>query len=236
MKKLLVAFLAIAVMACQNNETEISTFDREKDAKLISSLKKAYNLSSFDIEPTEIQASSIMSALKGTASLSQENFLKIEKSSIRLYENKSEGITIAIMQFGDSPDKLCSLKGTFSKGRFQIINEFFFARKMVDKDNGQIIITNNDDATFINVVGGVETYLRLNRKEADYRIFQTNDCQGRHGGTGFCQREQGESFSDCYKAEKDEFCDGFWSCIAIDTQPQVMLLVAGACSCSASQC
>ena len=62
------------------------------------------------------------------------------------------------------------------------------------------------------------------------------DCMGNHGGTGFCQRQPGERFSSCYKAEKDEFCDSFVSCLAVDLLPPVMLLIAAACSCNATPC
>ena len=55
-----------------------------------------------------------------------------------------------------------------------------------------------------------------------------------HGGNGFCQREAGESFSTCFKAETDEFCDSFISCIALATQPAVSIVIALACSCHAA--
>jgi hypothetical protein len=117
-----------------------------------------------------------------------------------------------------------------------ITNDFLYGRKLKDKENGQIIITNNNDATLINIVNGVQTYSPIESQSIEFKALQMKDCEGNHGGTGFCQRQAGERFSDCYKSEKDEFCDGFWSCIAVDTQPQVMLLIAAACSCGASPC
>ncbi len=43
----------------------------------------------------------------------------------------------------------------------------------------------------------------------------------------------GESFGTCYRAESDEFCDSFVSCVALATQPSVAILIAIACSCNA---
>jgi hypothetical protein len=236
MKKILTALLAITMVACQKTETEIPAFDNEKDAKLISSLKKAYGLSNFNVEPSQSQSDQIFTALSSSTGVFQKISSKIQKNSIRLFENNNEGISIAMMRFEESPEKYYSVKGYFAKGAFHITNEFLFGRKAIDKNNGQIILTNNDDALVLNVKQGVQSYTQLGYKEAEYSIIQVTDCQGHHGGTGFCQREPGESFSNCYKAEKDEFCDGFWSCIAVDTQPQVMLLIAAACGCSATQC
>ena len=45
-----------------------------------------------------------------------------------------------------------------------------------------------------------------------------------------CQRENGETTSQCYKREVDEFCDGFIGCIAL-TQVSVHLLILALCSC-----
>lgn len=141
-----------------------------------------------------------------------------------------------MFSFENNEDKYFSIKGYFTKKSFVVTNEFFFGRKIKDKNNGQILITNNGDATIINVVNGVQTYSAIESDSQHFQNLQMNDCAGNHGGTGFCQRQAGERFADCYKAEKDEFCDGFWSCIAVDTQPQVMLLIAAACGCSATPC
>ncbi|MBX9783111.1 MAG: hypothetical protein K2X48_07445 [Chitinophagaceae bacterium] len=236
MKKLLFGLLVITMAACQKNEAEIPTFDKDKDSKLISSLKQAYGLSSFNVEPNQEQRDMIFSALTKSTGVYQKVSSKILENSIRIFENKNEGITIAMMRFEESPEKYYSVKGSFIKGVFQINSEFLFGRKVFDKNNGQIIVTNNNEAALINIENGIQSYSQLGYNEAEYRIIQVTDCHGNHGGTGFCQREPGESFSACYKAEKDEFCDGFWSCIAVDTQPQVMLLIAAACGCNATQC
>lgn len=236
MKIFFIAILAISLVACQKNQTETAVFDNEKDAKLINSLKLAYGLSAFNVTPSQSQRELIFSSLSTSTGVYSKVASKIKKNSIKLFENKNEGITIAMMCFEETPEKYYSVKGYFSEGAFHITNEFLFGRKLTDKNNGQIIITNNNDATLINIENGIQSFTQLGYNDAEYKILQVKDCHGNHGGTGFCQREPGEKFSDCYKAEKDEFCDGFWSCLAVDTQPQVMLLIAAACGCDATQC
>ncbi|MCM5527883.1 hypothetical protein [Parasegetibacter sp. NRK P23] len=236
MKNFLIAVLAISLVSCKKEQKGIATFDNEKDAQLISSLKVAYGLSAFDVAPSQSQSDVIFSSLSGYTGVYSRIASKIQKKSIRLFENKNEGITVAMMRFEETPEKYYAVKGYFSKGAFQITNEFLFGRKITDQNSGQIVITNNSDAILIDVENGIQFFTQLGYNDAEYRIIQVKDCQGNHGGTGFCQREPGESFSNCYKAEKDEFCDGFWSCLAVDTQPQVMLLIAAACGCNATQC
>ena len=46
----------------------------------------------------------------------------------------------------------------------------------------------------------------------------------------FCQREGTEGFSDCYKREVDEFCDGVIGCLAL-LHWGSHLVIASACSC-----
>lgn len=236
MKKVFIAFLIILMVGCQKTKTDPPTFDKEKDVNLISSLKKAYGLTSFNVDPSQTQRDLIFSALSTSNGLYNKIASKIQKTSIKLFENKSEGITIAIMRFEESPEKYYSIKGTFSKGVFNITNEFLFGRKLIDKNNGQIVITNNNEATLINFENGIETISQIGYEEAEYSIIQVNDCLGNHGGTGFCQREPGESFSACYNAEKAEFCTGFFSCLALDTVASVLILIASACSCGATLC
>lgn len=223
------------MLACQKSQQVITSFDNVKDEKLITALKKAYNFSSFDEEPSQQEKIIITEAL--SISHKYKNVLsKININSLKIYENKDENITVAIFNFENSSEKLFSLKGYFLNNKFIITNDFLFERKIEDKENGQIIITNNNDAVIIKIDNGIQSYSTIESQSLDFMALQINDCMGNHGGTGFCQRQAGEKFSDCYKAEKDEFCDSFWSCIAVDTQPQVMLLIAAACGCGATPC
>jgi|GEM_PF-7113224 len=56
--------------------------------------------------------------------------------------------------------------------------------------------------------------------------LQKRPCDEHPEGSG----ENGEeTFKECYEREKDEFCDGFWSCLAIDTNPAILVLIAIHC-------
>lgn len=235
MKNIFLAICIISVFSCQKNQPVIQSFDRIKDEKLIIALKNEYNFSSFDVDPTPQQKAVITTSL--ISSIKYKNILsKLDINSLRIYENKEENITIAIFNFENTNDRFFSVKGYFLKNKFIVTNDFLYGRKLEDKENGQIIITNNNDAVLINVVNGVQSYSTINSHSLEFKALQINDCLGNHGGTGFCQRQAGERFSTCYKAEKDEFCDSWISCLAVDTLPPVMLLIAAACSCNATPC
>lgn len=176
------------MVACQKTETIKSGFDEQKDAKLITALKTAYGLTSFNIEPSKSQNDLILNSLSKSLIFSKFES-KIDKKTIRLFENSQEGVVVAMMKFNDSPDKYYSVKGTFIKGSFLVSTESLLGRKIVDKNNGQIIITNNDQATLITFTNGIQNYSQLGYADAEMKIIQVKDCQGRHGGTGFCQRE-----------------------------------------------
>ena len=50
------------------------------------------------------------------------------------------------------------------------------------------------------------------------------------GSGGLCQRTQGETTSQCYKREVEEFCDGIIGCIAL-SQVSVHVLILALCTC-----
>jgi hypothetical protein len=233
MKKILFITLSILLFSCQKESK--SSFDNVRDEKLILALKEAYNFSTFDHEPTPLQKSIITETLSESPNY-KTVFPKINLNSMRIYENKDENTTIAMFNFVNSSDKLFSIKGYFSNKNFIITNDFLYGRILEDKENGKIIITNNNDAILINVANGIQSYSTIESQSVEFKAFQMKDCMGNHGGTGFCQRQPGERFSTCYKAEKDEFCDSFVSCLAVDLLPPVMILIAAACSCIATPC
>jgi hypothetical protein len=106
--------------------------------------------------------------------------------------------------------------------------EVLYVGLMRDARNGQMAVLKKGEAVLINVKDGFAEIKDLDRKQWGY-YFTTQY----HGGRGFCQRMKGETFATCYKAEADEFCDSFISCLAVDTQPIVVIVIAAACSCDA---
>jgi hypothetical protein len=124
-----------------------------------------------------------------------------------------EGVLIYMAKFKGNPNRIYA---TSEKG------DVLFTRHITDEKNATVEIQKGNEIAVINIKDGEK---RISSRTADLY----------HGGSGFCQRETGESFSTCFKAETDEFCDSFISCIALATQPTVSIVIAIACSCNASK-
>ena len=119
------------------------------------------------------------------------------------------GVTIYVAKFRENPDRFYF---TSQNG------DFLYTRNIIDEKNATVEISNGHETVTVNLADGKKN-------------IATRTADWDHGGTGFCQRETGESFSACFKAESDEFCDSFISCIAMATQPTVAMVIAAACSC-----
>jgi hypothetical protein len=170
---------------------------------------------------SEGNAQTFMSLAKGKQMFSQLSahldLSKIEKVT------GPQNVTISMAKFKNDPNKIYAVS---SKG-----DEMFYVGKMKDQANGEIAVLKGNEAVIISVVSGKTTITGLDKEQWANRFARA----AHGGGPGeFCQREPGESFSTCFKAEADEFCDSFISCIAVNTQPQVILLIAASCSCMIS--
>jgi hypothetical protein len=226
------------------------------DEKTISVLKKAYGYDDFDILVNSIQRNQIIQSAKKSSKSFNEISRQLNLNNIRLFNNSNDGVTVVIFPYLDSKEKSFALKGSFSNGNFAITNEIFVEKininnqvtTLVSKDNESFIINSeNDFDKFQTINLGSEKLNILDftaqlKANATMSVITKNislaaldDKYGNHGGNGFCQRERNETFAQCYKAEKDEFCDDFFSCIAGDLVPAVSILIATSCSCSASQ-
>ncbi len=131
-----------------------------------------------------------------------------------------ENVKIYMAKFKNNPNRIYAVSS--------LRDEVMYAGMMQDGTNGRMAVLKEGEAVLITVKDGVTEINDLDRKQWNY-YFTTQY----HGGPGFCQRIPGETFSTCYKAEADEFCDSFISCIAVDTQPIVAIVIAVACSCKA---
>lgn len=120
------------------------------------------------------------------------------------------GLTIHMARFKGNPDRIYA---TSEKG------DVLFTRNLIDEYTATMEIQKGHEVATIRI------------KDGQKQITSRTTDLG-HGGTGFCQRETGEAFSSCFKAETDEFCDSFISCVALATQPSVSIVIALACSCS----
>ncbi len=132
----------------------------------------------------------------------------------------AQNVLIFMVRFKDNPNKIYAVN--------TIGNELFYSSSLKDNKNGTIGLMKNGEAITIEFNGGVKTIRDITNEE-----FVSRYATDYHGGDGFCQREKGESFGACYRAESDEFCDSFISCVALATQPTVAIIIGLACSCNA---
>ena len=198
---------------------------------------------------SKTQRNSIISAASANSKSFNEISQQLNLNNIRLFINPKEEITVVVFPFLKSKDKSFALKGSFLNGNFIIINEIFVEK--ISIENKIFTVVSKDNEFFVlNTENGIYKIhnfdvQKLNIIDTRSQIKETllstitidkvaNDQYGNHGGTGLCQRERNESFSDCYKAEMDELCDGFWGCVGSST-PFAAVLVAAVCSCSATQ-
>lgn len=134
----------------------------------------------------------------------------------------AENVIIYMAKFKDDPNKIYAVN--------TIGSELLYAGKMQDEKNGTIGVAKNGEAIAIEIKNGVQSIKDINSNE-----FTSRFAKAYHGGIGFCQREAGETFSECFAAESNEFCDSFVSCVALATQPSVAIIIGLACSCNASK-
>jgi len=111
-------------------------------------------------------------------------------------------------------------KGIVENGQFIIENNFELTDNMNDNGVGNLIIKNVDENIIISQSYNDGVF------ENSLISSSNNFAQKR-----FCQREDGESFSDCNSRETEEFCDDFISTVAYITNPQIAILIAALCSC-----
>lgn len=131
-----------------------------------------------------------------------------------------ENVVIYMARFKADPNKIYAVSSKH--------DEMLYTSKMRDPANGEIAVLKGNEAILISVVSGKTTITGLGKEQWTSRFAMADHG----GGVGdFCQREPGEGFSTCFKAEVDEFCDSFISCVAVNTQPHVVLLIAASCSC-----
>jgi hypothetical protein len=131
-----------------------------------------------------------------------------------------QDVLIYMVKFKNDPNKVYAISTLGS--------ELLYSNMMKDDRNGTIGIMKNGEGIAIEFKDGVKNIRDLSGNE-----FENRFANEYHGGSGFCQREKGESYGACYRAESDEFCDSFISCVALATQPSVAIIIGLACSCNA---
>ena len=147
-----------------------------------------------------------------TSALFEQVSSKLDYSSLTQITGK-EGVAVFLIAFkGDSN----TIYATSTLG------EVLYERHITDVNTGYVDLMKDGQTVRMDFRNGT-------------RSINARTTLEEHGGKGFCQHEKNENFSDCFKAECDEFCDSFISCIALATQPSVSILIAIACSCDAKK-
>jgi hypothetical protein len=208
----------------------------ENESTLAAAVAKHFHLSIFDKKATTNDVEQIVSSLQKSGNLYRKIAQLIDFENVRLFIDSDRNKTTAIFKFKETDDKYYSVNGSFNKTGFYLEDELLYGRDKITDENGSVYIIKNNEAIEINYQNGSRSINEVNTSKAEFQIIQATDCQGNHGGTGFCQREAGESYGACYNAETAEFCDSFVSCVALATNPTISVLIGLACSCSARPC
>ncbi len=106
-------------------------------------------------------------------------------------------------------------------------DELLYSGKMKNDKNGTIGILKNGQPITIEFKNGQKIIKAMSERAFKATFAQIDSAPG------FCQRQPGQSYGDCFRQESEEFCDSFVSCLALATQPQVSIVIAIACSCNA---
>jgi hypothetical protein len=159
-----------------------------------------------EVQPVPRQISNM------TSTLFERVKSQLDYTSLQQITGK-EGVTIYLITFKADSNRIYA---TSTRG------EVLYERYLTDANNGHVDLTKNGETVRMDFRNGT-------------RSINARTTLEDHGGTGFCQREKNEKFADCFKAESEEFCDSFVSCIALATQPSVSILIGIACSCDATK-
>lgn len=138
-------------------------------------------------------------------------------SNTLYYKSLDDNSFVTISTIGN---KYYLEKGIVKNDEFIIENNFELTDNMDDNGFGNLIIKNIDENITIS-----QSY-----SDGIFTNKVTSSSNG-FAQKSLCQREEGESFSDCNNRETDEFCDDFVSTVAYITNPTIPILIAALCTC-----
>lgn len=206
------------MLACNRPSHQEVERPKEQNATL------AAFYASYGLEPALSDVTSLKNALSGNIYFEIKEDLDFEKVQLLSSSQTNELIYIIALK---QKNKFYAVKALNSKNLI-VQDELRYSGRMLDDNNGTIAILKNGEALAIEFKNGEKKIQSLSKNEYNAHFMKNTFL------ASFCQRQEGQSFSDCFKHEVDEFCDSFISCIAVATQPQVSILIGIACSCNAS--
>lgn len=201
---------------------------------LKAKISEKYQLQNFDIQISEGERQSLIEALEKESVFYKAFKDELLLNNIRKTTFNAENATVFTIPFKEQ-DKAIILKFTIIGSKYTEDNEFIVERQQDSKEVGSFKIQTKENEFFRahldNGIKKIEGIVKANNGKQ----VQFDDCYGNHGGTGFCQREPGESTSTCYKAEVDEFCSDLISCAGL-LHWGVHAVILASCSCGAKMC
>lgn len=186
---------------------------------LFSCSKESINSESSGAKPgisELIEKKTGLSELKNEKEINLINKYSDVNSGSVYYKSSSDNKLIVVTNINN---QFVLNKGVIANGEFIIENRFELIDNMDDEGNGSLTIKNINENVVI-----MQTYSN--------GIFN-NQVISSNGDTHrkLCQREAGETFSQCNSRETNEFCDDFVSTVAYITNPSIPILIAALCSC-----
>lgn len=158
--------------------------------------------------------------------LNNENSVLAEKELFKKLEqkygisniNKNNGNYSVIYNDGSKLEIKQLTETSFVASGTKILDSEFGYKVNIEEENFNLEFFNDDFSHKYSISefsNNIDKFSLLKRP-----------CDEHPEGSG----ENGEeTFKECYEREKDEFCDGFWSCLALDTNPAVVILIALHC-------
>jgi hypothetical protein len=185
---------------------------------------------SIDVEKVLFEKYNLVKSKNSTIDIANINsinhlntFDKVDEYTI---ENSIEKVLVATNS--SKPNSFVIIRGInvgnsqnkASKETFEITKELKIEITMDANGNGNLYVKNHtaNEEFSTDLINGKPTNLKG---------IQSDNLASR---ASLCQRQKGETTSDCYKREVDEFCDGFIGCVAL-TQVSVHVLILALCTC-----
>lgn len=201
----------VSMMSCNNKE---EAFDDQK-GKVVNTDKVLFD--KFDltkIKPESVDLAKFNIEMKG-----------VDISEIEIYSHVNTNEIFIIY-----PDQVNSQHYTLFK-LFDNQEEYFTVKEidlLFDIDcngSGLIEIHNKSEDIFLSSI-----YIDGIKVKTTQQVNKQSDSYNK-GQNVFCQREENETFRECFNRLEDEVCDDFIGTVAWITNPTIQILAAAMCTC-----
>lgn len=202
---------------------------------IFSCTKKESEITENNIVLNEINVEKLLSVKLGILKLKNEsinlslfniNQKNYDLSNHVLYTTEFSNEKILIIPEIANSNNYALFKFTDDNGKYTIDKELVMYFGLDCEGNGIIEINNITDNAYFT-----STYINGISVDGD-DLNSLNELDPI--AKGFCQRLANETFRNCFKRLEDHICDDMLGTFAWYTNPQIALLVAAMCNCTAS--